>query len=140
MELTAQLQDLDAFASRFWEALGRFRVFAFHGEMGAGKTTLISALCHHRGVRSNVSSPTFSIINEYVTADHPPVRIFHMDLYRLRDEEETESAGVGEWLRSGDYCFVEWPERAPNLFDDHTVHVYVDAISPEERHVEVKMP
>jgi tRNA threonylcarbamoyladenosine biosynthesis protein TsaE len=140
METSFHLGELEKFAEQFWSSIGRFRVFAFHGQMGAGKTTIIGAICRYRGVTSHVSSPTFSIINEYVSATDSSVRIFHMDLYRLRDEEETESAGVSDVLRSGDYCFVEWPERAPLLFDEDTLHVYVETVSEDLRRVALKMP
>ena len=140
MEIHVESPRLADFAHIFWQSVGVFKVFAFHGEMGAGKTTLIAALCRYRGVRTSISSPTFSIINEYVTEEQTPVRIFHMDLYRLRDEQETESAGVSDLLDSGDYCFVEWPERAPSLFDEHTVHVHILTVSAESRRVQLKMP
>ena len=110
-------------AGEFLNNTAKTRVFAFHGEMGAGKTTFIHALCELSGVTGAVGSPTFPIINEYESAGGP---IFHIDLYRLCDEAEVRNAGVEDCLYSGDRCFVEWPERAPAIFPDDTVHVYIE--------------
>jgi tRNA threonylcarbamoyladenosine biosynthesis protein TsaE len=98
--------------------------------MGAGKTTFISAVCRVLGVSGTIGSPTFSIINEYASARG---RIFHMDLYRLKDEEEAMQAGVEDALYSGDYCFVEWPEKAPGLFPPGTVNVTIEAMNESTR-------
>ena len=106
------------------------KVFAFHGEMGAGKTTFIHALCDVLKVKGNVSSPTFSIINEYDAADQ---LVYHIDLYRIKDDEEALRAGVEDCLFSGNYCFVEWPEKAPSIFPDETVHVSIRVVDPQTR-------
>lgn len=140
MVFQISLDRLDAFASRFWTYVGPATVFAFHGEMGAGKTTIISSLCHFRGTKDVTGSPTFSIINEYsYTEDGIQKKIYHIDLYRLKDEEEVVQAGVEDCLYSGSICMVEWPEKADGLFDEHTVHVFVTAVSETERMVEVKL-
>lgn len=99
------------------------RVFAFHGELGAGKTTLIKALCAELGVAAGTSSPSFAIVNEYRTASGEP--IYHFDLYRLRNAEELESIGFVEYVDSGHYCFVEWPELAEHLLPPDTVHLRI---------------
>jgi len=83
------------------------RVWLIHGEMGAGKTTLIKAICAQLGVEDNVTSPTFSIINEYRTATEP---VYHFDFYRVRTLKEALQAGVEDFFYSGHYCFIEWPE------------------------------
>ena len=119
MELIFNIADIQGAASSFLEASKLPGVFAFHGEMGAGKTTFIHALCDRLQVTSRVSSPTFSIINEYSS---PSGRIFHIDLYRLRDEQEALRAGVEDCLYSGETCFVEWPQRAPGIFPPQTTH------------------
>jgi tRNA threonylcarbamoyladenosine biosynthesis protein TsaE len=111
------------------------RVFAFHGQMGAGKTTFIHALCDAMGVNSTVSSPTFSIINEY---GYQGGIVYHIDLYRLKDEEEAVRAGVEDCLYSGAHCLAEWPERAPGLFPDDTVHVYMEAMDEQTRRMRVE--
>jgi len=110
------------------------QVFAFHGEMGAGKTTFIHALCNIMKVSSTVSSPTFSIINEYSSPAGP---VYHLDLYRLKSEEEAVRAGVEDCLYSGNTCLVEWPERAPALFPPTTVHLYISVVDEQTRHMQV---
>jgi tRNA threonylcarbamoyladenosine biosynthesis protein TsaE len=119
MTIEYQLNDLPAMAARFWEQVGNCKVFAFHGVMGAGKTTTIAALCAAKGVTDSVSSPTFSLVNEYrYTEDGVLQPLYHMDLYRLKSLEEIMAAGIEETLASGAICFVEWPEKAPELFTD----------------------
>jgi tRNA threonylcarbamoyladenosine biosynthesis protein TsaE len=137
MTLEYRLNELPQFADRFWRTVGAQRVFAFYGPMGAGKTTTIAALCAARGVREAVSSPTFSIINEYVyeEAGHRH-SLYHMDLYRLRDPEEAIAAGVEDCLESGAICFVEWPEKAPALLEE-AVPVHIEVVDAETRRVRV---
>lgn len=106
-------------------------VFAFHGDMGAGKTTFIHALCDAMQVTDVVSSPTFSIINQYKTAGGQTV--YHMDLYRIKDENEAINAGVEDTLYSGNTCLVEWPEKAPGVFPDDTLHIYITSIDDNTR-------
>jgi tRNA threonylcarbamoyladenosine biosynthesis protein TsaE len=132
---------LKNFAKQFWNYADGKKVFAFHGEMGAGKTTIIGALCHYKGVEDVTGSPTFSIINEYSYSENSEFKkMFHSDLYRLKDEEEVVQAGVEDCVYSGSVCMVEWAEKAPGLFDEDTVHVYIEPVSAEERKVEVKLP
>jgi len=99
------------------------RVIAFHGAMGAGKTTLISVLCRLLGAGDSVCSPTFTIINEYVADDGSCV--YHFDFYRLKSAREAFDTGAQEYLNSGSYCFVEWPEAAPAILPDDTLHVTI---------------
>ena len=114
MTITYQLNELDTVARQVL-AEGRERaVWLFEGDMGAGKTTLIKAICRVLGVVSTVQSPTFSIVNEYTTHEGHPV--YHFDCYRLRNEAEALDIGVEEYFDSGNYCFVEWPERITNLW------------------------
>lgn len=132
MELRFQLQEIGKAAAAFWQAFPLQSVFAFHGAMGAGKTTFIHQLCLARGVTDTVGSPTFSIINEYRYAGGS---IFHIDLYRLKDEEEAIRAGVEDVLFSGELCLVEWPDRAPGLFPPDTVHIHVEVLDPDTRKI-----
>ena len=132
MELRFQLQDIAHAASVFWQVYPLQSVFAFHGNMGAGKTTFIHGLCEAKGVTDTVGSPTFSIINEY---RYPGGSIFHIDLYRLKDEEEAIRAGVEDVLYSGDICLVEWPERAPDIFPPDTVQVRLEVLDPDTRKI-----
>ena len=114
-------------------------MFAFHGEMGAGKTTFIHALCEVKGVRDVISSPTFSIINEYrYTENGNENKIFHIDLYRLKDEEEARMAGVEDCLYSDHICLVEWPDRSPGLFPPATIHLDIEAVDNETRLIRIR--
>ena len=132
MELVFSLDQITEAAAKFWEWAGDASVFAFHGEMGAGKTTFIHALCDAKGVRDVVGSPTFSIINEYAY-NNGRDRIFHIDLYRLSGEAEAIQAGVEDCLYSGNLCLVEWPERAPGIFPETTRHVEIQFVDTETR-------
>jgi tRNA threonylcarbamoyladenosine biosynthesis protein TsaE len=132
------LDQLENFAEQFWMQVGSAKVFAFHGEMGVGKTTIISTLCHYKGTKDVTGSPTFSIINEYSYPENgESKKIFHIDLYRLKDNEEVVQAGVEDCVYSGCICMVEWPEKAPDIFDDKTVHVLIEPVSETERRIEV---
>jgi len=99
------------------------KVVTFHAEMGVGKTTLIKALVGELGVRDMASSPTFSLVNEYEGRDGE--RIYHFDLYRLNTEDEAYDMGIDEYFYSGDWCFIEWPEKTPNLIpiDHAAIHL-----------------
>jgi tRNA threonylcarbamoyladenosine biosynthesis protein TsaE len=132
MEIRFQLPGIGTTAEKFWQQFPGKTVFAFHGGMGAGKTTFIHALCAARGVTDTVGSPTFSIINEY---KYPGGKIYHLDLYRLKDEEEALRAGVEDVLFSGDLCFVEWPDRAPGIFPPGTVDVRIEILDPDTRKI-----
>lgn len=133
MEICFSLPDILPAAEKFWQQWPSQKVFAFRGSMGAGKTTFIHALCSLKGVTGTVGSPTFSIINEY---RHPGGKIFHIDLYRLRDEEEALRAGVEDTLYSGQICLVEWPERAPGIFPPETIEINIEAIDPHTRKIQ----
>ncbi|HTI93664.1 MAG TPA: tRNA (adenosine(37)-N6)-threonylcarbamoyltransferase complex ATPase subunit type 1 TsaE [Puia sp.] len=134
MELRFQLQEIEAAARFVWQQFPLRTVFAFHGDMGAGKTTFIHALCSIKGVSDTVGSPTFSIINEY---RYEGGKIYHIDLYRLKDEEEAIRAGVEDVLYSGDICLVEWPDRAPGIFPPETIHLRLEVIDPDTRKITV---
>ena len=141
MQFEVSKDSLKKFAPLFWDHVNDAKVFAFHGRMGAGKTTIISTLAQFKGTGEVTSSPTFSIINEYRYADSGMEKsFFHIDLYRLNDEQEVIQAGVEDCVYSGEICMVEWPEKALFLFDENTVHVYIDTISENERRVKVKLP
>lgn len=124
------MDNINEVAAAFWQQAGDRKVMAFHGQLGAGKTTFISALCRQKKVASTVGSPTFSIINEYA---YPGGKMYHLDLYRLKDEAEAVGAGVEDCLYSGQICLVEWPERAPGIFPEDTVQVYIQAKDPATR-------
>lgn len=132
MELVVTLKDIHEKAHQFWNLVDEESVLAFHGDMGSGKTTFIQALCKAKKVSSTVSSPTFSIINEYV---FPGGTIFHLDLYRLTNEEEAIRAGVEDCLYSGNICLVEWPEKTPRIFPENTIHIHLEFIDKETRRI-----
>ncbi|MGZ3837723.1 MAG: tRNA (adenosine(37)-N6)-threonylcarbamoyltransferase complex ATPase subunit type 1 TsaE [Flavisolibacter sp.] len=141
MNFRIAIQNLPDFAATFWEQVGEARVFAFHGQMGAGKTTVIEALCREKGVKDTMGSPTFSIINEYAYPGASEEKIiYHIDLYRLRDEQEMIQAGVEDCIYSQQICFVEWPEKAADLFDANTVHVTIEPLNETERMVKISLP
>ena len=129
MEFITSLENLADAAKLFWEHVNGRRVFAFNGDLGAGKTTFIKSLCAELMVADSVSSPTFSIINEY---RYPEGKLYHIDLYRLNDDEEARQAGIEEVLFSGDICLVEWPAKAPGIFPDDTV--YIDLLPVDDNH------
>ncbi|HMK20225.1 MAG TPA: tRNA (adenosine(37)-N6)-threonylcarbamoyltransferase complex ATPase subunit type 1 TsaE [Chitinophagaceae bacterium] len=135
MKFTFELSSIKDAAAQFWKVIDDKKVIAFHGNMGAGKTTFIHALCEAKGVKDVVGSPTFSIINEYY---FPSGKIFHIDLYRLKDVEEAIRAGVEDCLYSDHICFVEWPEKAPGLFPINTAHVFIEVEDSETRHLTIQ--
>ncbi|HUR10137.1 MAG TPA: tRNA (adenosine(37)-N6)-threonylcarbamoyltransferase complex ATPase subunit type 1 TsaE [Flavitalea sp.] len=126
------LDTINEAAIRFWDHFDTQKVFALHGEMGSGKTTFVHALCAVRNVEVTASSPTFSIINEYPMAAG---KIYHMDLYRLRDEIEVIQAGVEECFYTGATCFIEWPEKAASLLPDTTVHIIITITDNHTRRI-----
>jgi tRNA threonylcarbamoyladenosine biosynthesis protein TsaE len=139
MEWRYEIQDIQAIAKSFWQAVGDARVFAVSGEMGAGKTTFIHALCLQKGVKDVVGSPTFSIINEYLFTENGIIRkIYHIDLYRLKDEEEARLAGVEDCLNSDHICFVEWPGISPGLFPADTIVVLIETTGSQTRLVRIR--
>ncbi len=98
-------------------------IFAFFGEMGAGKTTLIKALCQHLGSVDEASSPTYALVNEYLTEDG--AAIYHFDFYRIEAEEEAYDIGFEDYLDSGNRCFIEWPEKIHNLLPENYVSISI---------------
>ncbi len=130
MTITFRLETIDRAASECWKAIGHHKVIGFRGQMGAGKTTFIHALCRAKQVSGAVSSPTFSIINEY---SYPGGVLYHIDLYRLEQEEEAFKAGVEDCFYSGNICLVEWPERAPGIFPGDTLYIDIEAVDLDTR-------
>lgn len=119
------LEQLPQAAKEFVEAMGDSTVFAFYGDMGAGKTTFIAELCRALGVNDDVAnSPSFSIVNEY-RSDTTAELIYHFDLYRLEDLDEALDMGIEDYFDSGALCLLEWPERVEELLPDDAVRVKI---------------
>lgn len=116
-------EKIDDAAVEFIKAMGDNTVFAFHGEMGAGKTTFIKAICENLGVEDTINSPTFAIVNEY-RSDSGEL-IYHFDFYRINKIEEVFDFGYEDYFYSGSLCFIEWPEKIENLLPHDTVNVYI---------------
>ena len=140
MEIAVTLENIEQCAQYFWEHVPG-RIFAFHGEMGVGKTTFIKALCAARGVTTHVSSPTFSLINEYRYREGKTLKhLFHIDLYRLKDEDEAINPGVEDCLYSGNICFVEWPQKAASLLPESRVDIYMQPVNNNTRLLKIDFP
>jgi tRNA threonylcarbamoyladenosine biosynthesis protein TsaE len=134
MERIFTLPEIEETARAFWDSFPDKKIYAFQGKMGAGKTSFIRALCASKKVKDTVSSPTFSIINEYSS---PAGTIYHLDLYRLKDEEEAIRAGVEDCLYSGEICLVEWPDRAPGIFPGNTLVILLETVDEKTRKISV---
>ncbi len=134
--LIKDIEGIEDAARQVLAAIGDRSVVAFHGDMGAGKTTLINAISRHLGaVDDATSSPSFSIVNEYVGADGNT--IYHFDLYRLNEIEEAYDMGFEDYIDSGNLCLIEWPDIAESLLPDDTVHVSVRELDDGSREVTV---
>lgn len=125
------LQELDGAAMRFLEAAGGATVIAFSGELGAGKTTFIQAICRNLGITVEVNSPTFSLVNEYFTPEGKSV--FHFDFYRIETPEELFDMGYEEYFYSGSLCLIEWPEKASGLMPEDALMVNIVVGENESR-------
>ena len=130
------LENIADAAKKFLAEAGDRRVFAFHGGMGAGKTTFIKALCSELGVTEVVASPTFAIVNEYMAQNGEPV--YHFDFYRVKTMDEACDFGCEDYFYSGSYCFIEWPELVEPLLPDDTADVCITVDDEGHRAVELK--
>lgn len=118
------LENINQAASCFIDNMGRGRVFAFYGKMGAGKTTFIKAVCEQLGVEDVITSPTFAIVNEY-TSETSGDTIYHFDFYRIKKIEEVYDMGYEEYFYGGGLCFIEWPELIEDLLPEDAVKVNI---------------
>lgn len=135
----SSLESLPEAAKEFIGAMEDYTVFAFNGEMGAGKTTFINALCKELGVSEVTNSPSFSIINEY-RSETTAELIYHFDCYRLENSSEAEEIGAEDYFYSGALCFIEWPERIEELLPDDTVVVDIKELADGSRELTMSFP
>ncbi len=130
------LDQIHEAARSFIENMGDHTVFAFYGEMGAGKTTFIKAICEVLGVEDVINSPTFAIINEY--RSETGELIYHFDFYRINKIEEAYDLGYDDYFYSGALCFIEWPEKVEELLPGDCVSVTITANEDGSRNVKVE--
>ncbi len=133
-----KLSEIDSVAQWIIDHATHCRVICFEGDLGAGKTTLISAVCKQLGVKEHVSSPTFSLINVYSSQSNPSFKeVIHMDLYRLSGEEEAMRVGIDEYIHGGNLCLIEWPQKAPGILPDKYLRVQLSVLGSDERSIEL---
>ncbi|MBO7649002.1 MAG: tRNA (adenosine(37)-N6)-threonylcarbamoyltransferase complex ATPase subunit type 1 TsaE [Bacteroidales bacterium] len=130
-EMTATENQLDQVAEAILKAYPEERVFGFYGEMGAGKTTLIKAICRALGVHDVTSSPTFAIINEYWTDGGEP--LYHFDFYRIDEPADALRVGFEEYLYSGHYCFIEWTEKVEEILQGDFIPITIERVDDDRR-------
>lgn len=136
----ASQTDIDSAADRILEAADGCSVIAFHGEMGAGKTTIISAIARALGVSSEeVSSPSFSIVNEY-RSEATAELIYHFDLYRLQDIEQAVEIGIEDYFDSGALCLIEWPDLIDPLLPVATTDAFISVLPDNTREIRIVNP
>lgn len=123
-EKADQLKELNSVAKKLINQFSGYHIFAFYGKMGAGKTTFIQSVCKSLGSNDNVTSPTFALINEYKT--DKLLSIFHFDFYRINNIEEAFDLGYEDYLYSGNYCLIEWPEKIESLLPENIVKVKIE--------------
>lgn len=117
------MEELDQAALQIKRYAEDLKVWLFEGDLGAGKTTLIKRICDHFNVTDTVNSPSFSIVNEY--RDDKGEKYYHLDFYRIKNEEEAMDIGAEEYIFSGNYCFIEWPSKVSSLLPDHYLSVSI---------------
>ena len=128
------LSDLSSVVKQVIQACGDKKILAFYGPMGAGKTTLIKAICEELGVKDTISSPTFSIVNEYKAASGK--KIYHFDFYRIKTISEAYDMGYEDYLYSDAYCFIEWPEKIEEILPSESLKIRI-SINGEGRIIEL---
>ena len=132
-------QGEEAAATDILDKCGDRRVFAFNGNMGAGKTTFIKQLCEAMGTEDVVNSPTFAIVNVYeIEENGRKEEVYHFDCYRIKDIREAMDMGTEEYIYSGNYCFIEWPEMIDSLLPDDTVWVNIEITDNGDRILKIQ--
>jgi len=128
-----KLEDAPAVAQKIRNWAKDIKVWLFYGDMGVGKTTLIKAICNTWGVGDTVSSPTFALVNEYQNAEGQT--FYHFDFYRINEEEEAWNIGTEDYFYSGNYCFVEWPERIESLLPEKYIRLDIKQEADQSRRI-----
>ncbi|MEN9980799.1 MAG: tRNA ((37)-N6)-threonylcarbamoyltransferase complex ATPase subunit type 1 TsaE [Bacteroidota bacterium] len=134
MEIVFTIDQLESVAQQIIAQQPQ-KVILFHGEMGVGKTTLIKQLCENLGVLEATSSPTFSLVNEYEIANNQLV--YHFDFYRLKNEMEALDMGADDYFYSGNWCFIEWAEKIPNLIPEEHSIITIELLADGKRHLQL---
>ena len=132
MEIIFSLDEINSVAKKIISETSQ-KVLLFKGNMGAGKTTLIKALAQELGVTSTTSSPTFSLVNEYQSTNNQ--LIYHFDMYRIKNELEAVNIGIEDYLYSGNWCFIEWAEKIPNLIPENHSNIKIEESIDGKRHL-----
>ena len=122
-------------AKKLLKHFGEDRIFAFYGPMGAGKTTIIKAICNVLGAIDIISSPSFTLVNEYKTSKGET--LYHIDFYRIRKQEEAYDFGIEEYLSGDSYCFIEWPELAEEILPPGTMSIRITADDNGQRNLQI---
>jgi len=136
MLLTAtSINQLPSTATEIISFAEHSHILLFYGEMGAGKTTLIKSICENLGVTEPVTSPTFSIVNEYIGAGQ---KIYHFDFYRLKNQAEALDLGYEEYFYSDAWCFVEWPEKIAGLLPEHYIKIDINVLGDNSRRINIE--
>jgi tRNA threonylcarbamoyladenosine biosynthesis protein TsaE len=135
MNKNYSLQNLSSIAAEIISSV-KNKTLLFYGEMGVGKTTLIKEICQQLGILDNISSPTFSLVNEYQTSKEE--KFFHFDFYRIEEEEEALDIGIEEYFDSDAWCLVEWPENIENLLPLDAVQIHLSILDDEQRNIQLK--
>ncbi len=135
MEITYTLAELPVVASKIISTIQNKTVL-FYAEMGAGKTTLIKEIIKQLDVTDTVNSPTFSLVNEYLSKNN--ILIYHFDFYRIENEDEALDIGIDEYFNKNTWCFVEWPQNVENLLPLEAVSIRIDILDEETRILKIK--
>jgi tRNA threonylcarbamoyladenosine biosynthesis protein TsaE len=135
MNKNFSLQDLSIIASEII-LLAKSKTLLFYGQMGVGKTTLIKEICKVLKVQDSISSPTFSLVNEYQTSNQD--KVFHFDFYRITDEEEALDMGIEEYFCNNDWCLIEWPKNIENLLPLEAVEIHLTILDDGKRNIQLK--
>ena len=132
-DINYSIEEIDKTAKIVLSLNPSTKIFIFNGEMGSGKTTIIKAIIKELGYEGIVSSPTFSLINEYFNGD----KIYHFDFYRIKSREELLDIGIDEYISSNDWCFIEWPNLIVDMLPDKHIELNIDVISSGNRKIRI---